>query len=295
MRGAHPERALEEEIAHGGAIRSGERVVIGCSGGADSVALAAALHALTMPLSLELRLVHVNHGLRSSAWQDECIVLQIAASLALPVEVVALDAAGGDEQSLRDARYAALLDCARRFKATAVATAHHAEDQSETVLLALFRGAGPEGISGIRARRSLGAGVDLVRPLLGVTSETLRKYCHARWLPYAVDPTNADPSLRRNAVREALEALRPLFPGLDQAVARASRLVDEELGASERADVRRRIRQRLAAEQGLRDVDFAHVEAAVRAIERGASGNFYMKAGVRLHIEGGTIAGISEE
>jgi tRNA(Ile)-lysidine synthase len=295
MRGAHPERALEDEIAHGGAMRSGERVAIACSGGADSVALAGALHALAEPLDLTLSLVHVNHGVRASAWQDECIALQLAASLGLPIEIVALEALGRDEQSLRDARYAALLAAAQRFQASAVATAHHAEDQSETVLLALFRGAGPEGISGIRARRPMASGVDLVRPLLGVASDTLRQYCHARWLPYSVDPTNADLGLRRNAVRDALEALRPLFPGLDRAVARASRLVDEEVVAGERADVRRRIRERLAAEQGLRDVDFQHVEAAVRAIERGASGNFYMKAGVRLQIERGAIAGITEE
>lgn len=295
MRGAHPERAIEEAIAQGGAVRRGERVLIACSGGADSVALAVALHAVATPMELSLCLAHVNHGTRASSWQDECIVLQLAATLALGVDITALESAQRDEQTLRDARYAALLAAARRFDATAIATAHHAEDQSETVLLALFRGAGPDGIAGIGARRPIGDGVELVRPLLGVASEALRQYCHVRAIPYAVDPTNADMGLRRNAVREALEALRPLFPALDEAVARAARLLDDEREGTERADLRRLVRERLAAEQDLRDVDFTHVEAVVKAIERGGSGSFHMKTGVQLRVEHGSIAGITEE
>ncbi len=129
---------------------------------------------------------------------------------------------------LREARYAALAQSATRYGCNVVATAHHAEDQSETVLLALLRGAGPDGLRGMRARRPLADGVDLARPLLGLPSETLREYCHAHVLPYAVDPSNAEPAQRRNAVREALDALRPLFPALDAAVARAAQLISED-------------------------------------------------------------------
>lgn len=293
MRGARPERAIEEAIARDGVIRRGERVLIGCSGGPDSVALVAALQALALPMNLELGIAHVNHGLRASAWQDECVALHLAAAYGLPLDVTALQDAARDEQSLREERYAALLESARRFGATAIATAHHAEDQSETVLLALFRGTGPEGIGGMPARRSLQTGVDLVRPLLRISSDALRQYCHLHALPYAVDPTNADLGLRRNAVREALDALRPLFPGLDEAVARAAELVGDEAAGKARADLRRHVREILAREDLLRDVDFAHVEAAVRAIESGRSGSFYMKAGVCLEIERGSIAGIT--
>lgn len=294
MRGARPQAAIEQSIARDGVVRRGERVVVACSGGADSIALVAALNAVAKPMSLALSVAHVNHGTRRSAWQDECVALRVAATFQLPIDVAALDAVGDTESELRAARYAALEQIASRRGAGAVATAHHAEDQSETVLLALFRGAGPEGLTGMAPRRRLADGVDLVRPLLGLPAQELRAYCHAHALPYAVDPSNADAGRRRNAVRSALAALRPLFPGLDEAVARAAHLVGDETRAPGRAELRRRIRQRLEREDTLRDVDFTHVEAAVRALESGSTGSFYMKAGIRLEIEHGAIAGITK-
>ncbi|MGR4064218.1 MAG: tRNA lysidine(34) synthetase TilS [Vulcanimicrobiaceae bacterium] len=292
MRGTHPERALEQTIERGEAIRAGTAVLAACSGGADSVALAGALCAVAPRMHLRVTLGHVNHGARPSAWQDECVVLCIGAALGVPVKVRGLEIPGRDEASLREARYAALAEMARDSGATTIATAHHAEDQSETVLLALFRGAGPEGLSGIPERRPLDGEFELARPLLHAASETLREYCHLRALPYAVDPTNADREIRRNAVREALEALRPLFPGLDEAVARAAALVGAERAGTERASLRRKVRDALADQESLRDVDFEHIEAAVRALQRGASGRFHMKAGVTIEVESGRLSAI---
>lgn len=291
MRGAKPQASIEQAIVRDGIVRRGERIAIACSGGADSVALAYALAAVRHPMDLELTLAHVNHGTRESAWQDECVVLRVGAALGLPVRISALDETVRDEASLRQARYDSLASIARDVKASAIATAHHREDQSETVLLALFRGAGPEGLAGMRSRRPLAPGIDLVRPLLRIGSDELRRVCHVHALPYAVDPTNADRGLRRNALRSALEALRPLFPGLDAAVARAADVLAEEFAGSERADARRDVRAALAAQEALQDVDFTHVEAVVRAIERGGSGRFHMKKGVELLVEHGTIVG----
>jgi tRNA(Ile)-lysidine synthase len=295
MRGARPERGVERSIESSGVIRQGERVLVACSGGPDSVALLAAAHAVAQRLHVELSAAFVNHGVRASALQDECVVLQVAAQFEIPLDVLPLEVMARDEQRMRAARYEALLAAARRRACTAVATAHHAEDQSETVLLALLRGTGPVGLRGMRGRRRLGDGIDLVRPFLGIPSEELRAYCHTRALPYAVDPTNAEPSLRRNAVREALAALRPLFPSLDAAMARAADLFSEEADASRRAELRRCVRDLFAEAQELRDIDFRHVEAAVRALERGGTGTFHMKPGVALRIERGEIAGITRE
>jgi tRNA(Ile)-lysidine synthase len=295
VRGAHPEREVERTIERGGVIGHGEPVLVACSGGPDSVALVAALRAVAEPMKLALRVAFINHGLRASAWQDECVVLQVAAQLELPADVVALETDARDEQRLRTARYDALIDLARRRECSVVATAHHAEDQSETVLLALLRGTGPAGLGGMRARRPLVPGVDVARPFLEIPSERLRAYCHARVLPYAVDPSNAQTNLRRNAVREALTALRPLFPGLDAAVARAAEVVAGELDASPRAELRRCVRAELEREDDLREIDFLHVEAAVRALEEGRTGTFHMKPGIALRIEAGTIAGITKE
>jgi tRNA(Ile)-lysidine synthase len=289
LRGTHPERAIELAVRRSPALRRGDRVAIACSGGSDSVGLAAILCAVAGRLDLQLTIVHVNHGLRESAWQDEAIALRTGAALGLRVLVKGIEPKKRDEATLREARYRALVECAREAGAGVVATGHTAQDQTETVLLALFRGTGPAGLAGMPPRRELAAGVELSRPLLAFEREEIRGYAAAAGLPYAVDPSNADPALRRNAVREALSALRPLFPGLDAAVARAAGLVGDELGAAPAAGLRRQVRAALHEQQALHGVDFAHVEDAVRALERKGTGRFVMGPGVALTIENGAL------
>jgi tRNA(Ile)-lysidine synthase len=295
MRGARPEEAIEQAIERGGVVRRGENIIVACSGGVDSATLAAVLAAVRVPLELDLTLAYVHHATRESAWQDECVVLRLGATYGIPVRTAQLEPATFDEATLRDARYAALATIARERNACAIATGHHQEDQSETVMLALLRGTGPEGMAGIRPRRPLELGIDLVRPLLSIAADELRYYAHVRAIPYAVDPTNRDRGLRRNAVRAALDALRPLFPALDAAVARSAELTREEVDKSDRAALRRRVRETLEREDSLRDVDFEHVEAAVRAIEEGTSGRFHMKAGVELQITRGSIEAVRKQ
>lgn len=270
-------------------------MVVACSGGPDSVAAVGVLHAVSAAMELQLLLAYVHHATRESAWQDECIVLRVAATLGLPVKVCALTPGALDEATLRDGRYAALLATAQALDANVIVTAHHAEDQSESVLLALARGTGPTGLAGMRPRRQLRDGIDLARPFLRFSSERLRAYCAAQALPYVVDPGNSNLDVRRNAVRAALAALRPLFPGLDAAVARAAELVGDEQDGSTRAQMRRRVRAALGDNPGLRDVEFTHVEEAVRALEEGRSGRFYMRPGVALCIEAGTLHVVQDD
>ncbi|MDQ6929400.1 MAG: tRNA lysidine(34) synthetase TilS [Candidatus Eremiobacteraeota bacterium] len=290
MRGAKSERAIELAVERDGTVLRGERCVIACSGGPDSVALAAVLCATAPTLDLQLTIAHVNHGVRASAWQDEAVVLRVAAALGLAVRIAALPGERKDEAGLREARYSALAEIAVELGADVIATGHSAEDQTETVMLALFRGTGPDGIAGIPARRSLSPGIDLIRPLLRFDHASLAGYCRLRALPYALDPTNADTAYRRNAVRAALEALRPAFPGLDAAVSRTAGLLGAERSGEDRAGLRLRVRAALRENDALRDVDFTHVEAAVRALESGGSGRFFMSAGVEMMIEGGRLA-----
>lgn len=280
---------MEQAVERAGVVRRGDRVVAACSGGSDSVALAALLHSIRTPLRLELTLAHVNHGLRPSAGQDEAVTMRVAAALALPLHVRTLHGTTRDEASLREARYAALAEIAAESGANAVATGHNAEDQTETVLLALFRGTGPEGLAGMPATRQLADGIELRRPLLRFERAALRSYVQQAGLPFAVDPTNADPAYRRNAVRQALRALRPLFPGLDGAVSRAAELVGDELDGTPAAALRRHVREALRENEALAGVDFEHVEAAVRALQSGGSGRFDMVAGVELAIENGGL------
>lgn len=289
MRGTRPERAIEQTVEQGGAVRKGEAVLVACSGGSDSIGVAAILAALESRMQLRLTLAHVNHGLRESAWQDEAVVLRAGAALGIPVKTIALRTQRRDESTLREARYDALVTAARECGATIVATGHNAEDQTETVLLALFRGTGPQGLAGMPARRELTRGIDLVRPLLRCTRADIRDYVQYCGLPYGVDPTNADPAYRRNAVRQALRALRPLFPGLDAAVARSAHVVADELLETRQAALRRQVRATLREHQALLGVDFEHVEAAVRTLERGGSGRFTMTPGVVVTIENGEL------
>jgi tRNA(Ile)-lysidine synthase len=289
MRGTHPERAIEQAVEQSGVIRRGDAVLIACSGGSDSVGAAALLHAIAKPMQLRLLLAHVNHGVRESAWQDEAVVLRVSAALGIPAKIVALSPARCDEATLREARYEALAQTARAADANVIVTGHNAEDQTETVLLALFRGTGPQGLAGMPARRELCDGIELARPLLRFSRDEIRRYVQAAGLPYGIDPTNAYLAYRRNAVREALTALRPLFPGLDAAIARTAQVVGDELAQAPQASLRRQVRARLQEHQALRDVDFEHVEAAVRALERGSSGTFTMASGIVVTIENGEL------
>lgn len=289
MRGTRPERAIEQSVEREGAIRKGDRVLVACSGGSDSVGVAAILAAVARPMDLRVAIAHVNHGTRHSGWQDEAVALRVSAALGLPVHVAALRIERRDEAALREARYEALTAIARRTGATVVATGHNAEDQTETVLLALFRGTGPAGLAGMPQRRPLDEGIHLARPVLRFERAEIRDYVQAAGLPYAVDPTNEDLTYRRNAVRNALAALRPLFPGLDAAVSRAAELVAGELVQTPEAALRRQVRETLREHQALRGVDFEHIEAAVRALERGSSGRFSMGSGVELAIENGQL------
>jgi len=236
MRGARPERALDAVVRGVLRFERGVPICIACSGGPDSVALVAIADRLARPAGAEVVLAHVNHGVRASAAQDECVTLSVGARLGRRVLIARPQLDRDDEATLRDARYTALVALARAAGAAVVATAHTAEDQTETVLLALFRGTGLGGLAGIPQRRALAAQVELVRPVLRVTHAELATELRRSGLPYALDPTNAEQRYRRNALREPLDRLRAEFPHLDRAVARCAGIVAEQLRAAERRD-----------------------------------------------------------
>ncbi len=282
MRGARPGAHLDTRIRRAARIAAGSTVLVATSGGPDSVVLAAALDRIGRADGFDVVFGHVNHGTRPSAWQDECVVLALGARLDRAVRVTAVRA-GDDEASLRTARYDALCEMARACGANAIATAHTAEDQTETVLLALFRGTGLDGLAGMPPRRPLAAGVDLVRPLLRVTHAELRAELHRLALPYALDPSNAETRYKRNALRGRLDDLRADFPDLDAAVARCAEIVRAERSGDERAAARDDLRRRLRERDVLRDIPFERIEAALDA----PNARVFLKAGVTL--EGGEL------
>jgi tRNA(Ile)-lysidine synthase len=283
MRGARPGAHLDVRVRRAGRFAAGSTVVVATSGGPDSVVLAAVLDRLGRADAFDVVFAHVNHGTRPSAWQDECVALALGARLDRTVRVAAVTARD-DEASLRAARYDALLAIARDCGATAIATAHSAEDQTETVLLALFRGTGLDGLAGMPPRRALAPGIDLVRPLLRVTRAELQAELRRLALPYVLDPTNADARYKRNALRGRLEDLRADFPDLDAAVARCAEIVRAERSGDERAAARDDLRRRLRERDLLRDIPFERIEAALDAPR---DSRVFLKPGVAL--EGGEL------
>jgi tRNA(Ile)-lysidine synthase len=201
-------RACLEE----GLLLPGERVVVAASGGADSTALASLLaEARGHGLPLEIVLAHVDHGWRgeAEARADRAVVEALARRIGAPVEWVGPPPPGPrTEDAARRHRYSALDEVARRVGARKVATGHHLRDQAETFLLRLLRDSGATGLAGIPARRPLGErGVEVVRPLLRVEPSRLRAHLVERGIAWREDPTNADLSRDRNAVRARLLAV----------------------------------------------------------------------------------------
>ncbi|MGC5289086.1 tRNA lysidine(34) synthetase TilS [Micromonospora sp. DT231] len=212
------------------ALPSGGPVLVACSGGADSLALAAATAFVAPRLGRAAVLVTVDHGLQDgSAERAEAVATWAAGFGFTSTTVVRVEVAGrpgGPEAAAREARYQALTEAARQQDAVAVLTGHTRDDQAETVLLALARGAGPRGLAGMPARRDLN-GVPLLRPLLEIGREQTRAACAVLGLSPWQDPHNSDPSYARSRVRvDLLPALvRALGPGVVDNLARTAGLV----------------------------------------------------------------------
>ena len=279
MRGARPGAFLDTRVRRSLRAAAGSTIVVATSGGPDSVVLAAVIDRIGRADDVNVVFAHVNHGVRASAGQDECVVLSLGARLDRPVRISHLTAAGDDEAALRTARYAALERIARDCGANAIATAHCAEDQTETVLLALFRGSGIDGLAGMAPRRALAEGIDLVRPFLRLTHDELYAELRRLALPYAIDPTNEERRYRRNALRARLDDLRADFPHLDASVARCAEIVRAERSGDERARARRDLRERLRERDLLRDIPFERIEAALDAAP---DARIFLKPGVEI-------------
>ncbi|BAM03515.1 tRNA(Ile)-lysidine synthase [Phycisphaera mikurensis NBRC 102666] len=225
--------ALAASLTATGLAGSGT-LLIACSGGGDSVALLRALLDLRgkRGFAYALRVAHVDHGLRSESGRDAAWVAALAASLGVAAATLRIDCdgLGNPEARARVRRYAALADAAAAAGAAAVLTAHSADDQLETLLMRLIRGAGTRGMSGIPAERPLAPGVRLVRPLLRVPRDTLRAFLAEREQPFLHDPTNDDPSrLRARLRRDVLPVLADVRPGVaGNAVALAEDLRDAD-------------------------------------------------------------------
>lgn len=220
-------------------LPAGGRVLAAVSGGPDSVCLAHWLSVQARKKSLEVLLLHVHHGLRGrAADRDAACVVKLGARLGLPVSVVHADVKArakarglGLEEAGRKERYRLLSLRARRGRFSAVATGHQLDDQAETVILHLLRGASLEGLGGIAPRRALSPGVELIRPLLPLTRAEVRTYLAVHGLKSREDLSNRDPRFTRNWVRrEVMPLLEKRAPGVKERLAEIAAKVRSATG-----------------------------------------------------------------
>ena len=212
-------------------LDDGSLVLVACSGGADSLALAAATAFVAPRMGLQSGAVTVDHGLATGSAE---VAARVAASLSAlglsPVRVVAVAVgrAGGPEAAARTARYAALEEVAASTGAAAILLAHSRDDQAESVLLGLARGSGGRSLSGMAPVNGR-----YRRPLLGLDRTVLRAACRDQGLDPWDDPANTDPALTRVRVRTTvlptLEA--ELGPGIALALARTADLLRADADA----------------------------------------------------------------
>ena len=305
--------------AHG-MLDKGAEVVVGVSGGPDSVALLHVLASLRDEYDLSLHTAHLNHLMRGEeAKEDAGYVRRLSTSLGAGFTVwerdirnMARDEGLSEEQVGRRERYKMYLEVASALGASRVAVGHNRDDQAETVLMRFFRGSGVEGLSGIPPVRDLAPGIRVIRPLIAVPRHEIEEYCRLNDLATRLDTTNLDPGYLRNRLRHEIIPFleRELNPGLRQVLARTaevcredadylgqraeealsqvtlepgeeSRLSAERLREMMPALRRRVLRAALEEEYGsLEGICFSHIADVDRLIMSGGTGQ-------RLHLPGG--------
>ena len=307
---------IKQQVAES-AARNGisGKVLIGLSGGADSVALLCALCEIRTEIGVTPMAIYVNHGLRTEAEEEEAFCAALCGRLRVPFSVrcVSVSAKGSLEASARDARYRAFQDEMNETGCGTLVLAHHMDDQAETLLLHLCYGAGSDGLAGMSEYRT-----PTWRPLLGLRRETLRSALREIGQEWREDQSNANPEYTRNYLRlRVMPMLEALYPEAVSAMARTSIILQGENDYLQKSclawleqntskgpwpfimvaplrdmhiAMRRRILRMYAARFGL-SLEFSHTEALVNLAESesGAACNLPMgwqglKTRDRIHL-----------
>ncbi len=211
-------------------IDPGEKLLVGLSGGADSVCLFLMLLSLREEMGFSVEAVHVNHCMRDSAKRDEDFVRALCAEKEIPLHVYEVDVQDvskqqglSPEEAGRNVRYECFLQTMEKTGACKVAVAHHKNDQAETMLFHLIRGSGMEGMAGIKPVRG-----QVIRPLLCLEKAQIESYLSEQGQAYMTDETNASTQYSRNRMRhEVLPVLEDMCKGATQHMATAAETLRE--------------------------------------------------------------------
>lgn len=237
-------KKIKETISQHRLIQQGDHVIIGLSGGPDSVCLFHVLKTLRDELDTALYAVHVNHKFRPGAAEDDqayveklCEESGIACiPFVYDCGAIARELGMSSEEAGRKVRYESFVKVARSLEQNGVApekikiaVAQNAEDQAETVMLRLLRGSGPDGLAGMSYSRKEGA-YQVIRPLLSIRREEIENYCREEGLGPRIDQTNSQPIYTRNKIRlELLPYLAKTFnPNITEVLIRLSKIAAED-------------------------------------------------------------------
>lgn len=203
------------------------KVLLALSGGADSMALLLILIELSQEFGFELSCVHVNHHLRTGSTMEAEWLSDYVSNLRIPIVVkdVVVPSTGNMEDMARKVRYQALIEAKKQNNASVIALAHHGEDQAETLLMHLMRGAGPSTLCGMRELQNT-----LWRPLLCTTKTDLQSLLLTSDTPFIEDESNRDESLLRNLLRmRIIPQLETIWPNASLHMARTASLMEDEV------------------------------------------------------------------
>lgn len=310
-------------------LKGGEKVLVGLSGGPDSVCLLYLLNKLRDEFSLTLHAVYVNHNLRPDETPREIeFCKDLCRSFGIDLFVKSIDVKAyikahglNKQEAARELRYRVFDETAFEAGADRVALAHNADDQAETLLMRLLRGSGPTGLSGIPVKRG-----KIIRPLIGIERVAVEKLLDSENIPFVVDSSNLRTDYFRNKVRNHLmPVLKQFNPNLNSTLLNTiSILRDEEsyfdiivtktlmklisrktekrielflapMEVMETVILRRVLRRAIAETRGLRGLGFAHMENIIDLVKKGRSGGrLYIPKGVRV-IKGYSLLVITSE
>jgi tRNA(Ile)-lysidine synthase len=298
-------------------LKGGDTVLVGLSGGPDSVCLLHLLHRLKEKIGLKLYAAYVNHNLRPEETPGEiefctnlCKKLLIDFTVkSIDVNAYAKDQGLNKQEAARELRYRIFDETAFEAGANKIALAHNADDQAETLIMRLLRGTGPKGLCGIPATRG-----KIIRPLIQIERRTIEDFLSAEKIPFVIDSSNLRPDYFRNRIRQSIMPFfKEINPNLSATIMRTASIMQEEeeyfevvvtktlmklisrkspdkielfirpMEVMNTVILRRVLRRAIGETKGIRGISFEHIEDIVNLIKRG-------RAGDRLHLPKGIRA-----
>lgn len=288
----------------------GSSVLVGLSGGADSVCLANILKTFEVPLQLKIHLIHCHHGQskdsQTQIFRDQAAQFcqNFAEKLQIPLSFKRYDDTEelNSESKMRDFRHTIFRQKKDELGFLYIATAHHQDDVLETRLMRLIRGTGLYGLEAMRFQQE-----SMIRPLLNVSRDQILSYLHEKGLVYIEDPSNQDPGYFRNWIRnEWLKSLEVRQPGAKASLSRSLELILQEVDQRENLEFdsenlayssyltldliqKKTLLARYIMSLGIRNYSLGHIEEIIKQLDNSDSRHRFRVCGLEWAIDAGRI------